>query len=208
MVRDQRGGILDPDVVLTGNCISLRPPQASDIDDRQRVGRNAEYVRMCGGDSRRIQPMTRRDAEAWYEQVREAPCAWMIDRGGRCIGHARLDHVNLLDRRARYAVGIFDPEAWSHGYGTETTRLVLRYAFETLGLHRVDLRVLEFNTRAIACYERCGFRREGVERESALVGDVWLDDVIMGILAHEYRALVTAWALPALDAAPGPRQRS
>lgn len=73
------------------------------------------------------------------------------------------------------------------------TRLVLRYAFEDLGLHRVDLRVLEYNDRAIAVYEKCGFVREGVERESANVAGKWHSDLIMGILEHEYRALVSTW---------------
>ncbi len=62
---------------------------------------------------------------------------------------------------------------------------VLRYAFGTLDLHRVDLKVLDFNLRAIRCYLACGFREEGREREAARVDDRWHDDVIMGILAHE-----------------------
>ena len=72
--------------------------------------------------------------------------------------------------------------------GTEASRLVLAYAFEVLLLHRVELRVLAFNERAIACYERCGFRREGVEREGAWIGGEWQSDVIMSILEQEYRA--------------------
>ena len=48
--------------------------------------------------------------------------------------------------------------------------------------------VLEYNVRAIRAYEKCGFVREGVERESALVDGAWHGDVIMGILEHEYRS--------------------
>jgi len=62
-----------------------------------------------------------------------------------------------------------------------------------MGLHRVDLRVLEYNERGIAAYAKCGFRREGLERESALVAGRWYSDVIMGILEHEYRDLAPAW---------------
>ncbi|RPJ99073.1 GNAT family N-acetyltransferase [Priestia endophytica] len=52
--------------------------------------------------------------------------------------------------------------------GTEITQLVLDYAFKELRLHRVDLRVLQYNKRAIRCYEKCGFIQEGIEREGAL----------------------------------------
>lgn len=65
--------------------------------------------------------------------------------------------MNHQDKRARYAVGIYNPELLGKGLGTEVTMAVLRYAFEVLGLHRVDLRVLEYNKRAIACYQKCGF---------------------------------------------------
>jgi RimJ/RimL family protein N-acetyltransferase len=51
----------------------------------------------------------------------------------------------------------------------------------------VDLKVLEYNKRAIACFEKCGFIREGVEREGALIEDHWETDAIMSILEQEYK---------------------
>jgi len=53
------------------------------------------------------------------------------------------------------------------GLGTEVTRVVLDFAFGPLALHRVGLRVLAYNRRAIGCYEKCGFQEEGREREPA-----------------------------------------
>jgi RimJ/RimL family protein N-acetyltransferase len=55
-----------------------------------------------------------------------------------------------------------------------------------LGLHRVSVRVVAYNERAIQAYKKCGFRIEGREREAALVDGVWHDDVIMGVLESEY----------------------
>ncbi len=110
---------------------------------------------------------------------------WVIEYEGRCIGTARLT-LTESDRRARFAIGIFDFSKLGIGLGTEATRLVLGHAFNTLGLHRVDLRVLDYNKRAIACYEKCGFVREGVEREGARVEGKWETDVMMSILDREY----------------------
>ena len=45
--------------------------------------------------------------------------------------------------------------------------------------------MLAYNTRAIACYARCGFVEEGREREAAYVDGTWHDDVVMGILDRE-----------------------
>ena len=66
------------------------------------------------------------------------------------------------------------------------TRLALRYAFEALHLHRVELRVVTFNARAIACYEKCGFVREGLFRENTFLRGKYVDVVPMGILRAEY----------------------
>jgi RimJ/RimL family protein N-acetyltransferase len=71
--------------------------------------------------------------------------------------------------------------------GTEATQLVLKYGFEQLQLHRVSLRMLAYNERAITSYEKAGFKREGIERESALVDGRWYDDVMMGAVADEWR---------------------
>jgi len=175
---------------LTGMSITLRRPREADIEDRLRYGRHAEIVRMYGGDTRDLKPFTREEAIAQHRDSLSRPLAWTIEHEGRYIGGARLT-VNEADRRARFAIGIADITKLGKGLGTEATRLVLDYAFNTLKLHRVDLRVLEYNKRAIRCYEKCGFVREGTEREGALIEGRWESDVMMSILEQEYRALAS-----------------
>ena len=174
--------------ILTGSQVVLRPPRETDKGDRLACGRDAEFRKMVGGDPRSLPPLTVAEVEAWYDQLSQQHHHWVIETDGRCIGTARLHTVEEENRRARFAIGIFGPEFWGRGLGTEATRLVLAYAFEVLSLHRVDLRVLTFNERAIACYERCGFRREGIEREGAWIGGQWQSDMIMSILEQEYKA--------------------
>jgi RimJ/RimL family protein N-acetyltransferase len=69
-----------------------------------------------------------------------------------------------------------------HGYGSEAIRLVLAYAFDVVKLHRVELEVYAFNTRAIRAYERCGFEVEGRLRHALLWEGERYDALIMGIL--------------------------
>ncbi|MBD2848625.1 GNAT family N-acetyltransferase [Paenibacillus sp. IB182496] len=126
-----------------------------------------------------------KDAEKWYQHTMSQPLEWAIEYEGRCIGQARLT-VNEADKKATYAVGIFDSSLLGKGIGTDVTRAMLKYAFETLKLHRVDLKVLEYNQRAISCYEKCGFIKEGVEREGALIEGQWRSDWSMSILEQEY----------------------
>jgi [ribosomal protein S5]-alanine N-acetyltransferase len=165
---------------------------ASDVQDRLAVGVNAELSRLYGVDPSRQGIGQVSDAERQVDRIAAEPHAWMLEANGLCIGQARLHSLDTEVRRARYAVGIFNPAYWGRGYGSESTQLVLAYAFGPLKLHRVDLRTLTYNTRAIRCFEKCGFVREGIERETIFLEGEWHSDVIMSILDHEYRALFSS----------------
>ena len=132
---------------------------------------------MVGGTGPDPGPLTSAEVDRWYSGVADERYGWIIESGGRCIGVARLHHVDEQVQTARYAVGIFRPLDRGKGIGQEVTRLVLEYAFATLGLKQVDLRVLDFNRAAIECYRRCGF--EEIGREPVNLGDVPAADVIM-----------------------------
>ena len=167
----------------------LRPFQPEDVDGMIRCGKDPEIIRMFGGspDFDEPVPMSRDEASAWYAHVTgEAnPLHWGVQYDGRFIGTARLHSVVEGDRRARFAVGFHDRDVLGMGLGVEVTQAVATYGFKVVGLHRIDLRVLAYNARAIRCYRRAGFVEEGRERESALVDGAWHDDVIMAMLEHE-----------------------
>jgi ribosomal-protein-alanine N-acetyltransferase len=178
---------------LNGKRLRLRPAQESDKADRLSYGRNAEFRKMVGGDPRTCPPLTAEEVDRWYERLWSEPLHWAIEAEGRCIGIACLHQFDQENQHARYMIGIFAPDCWGKGYGTEVTRIVLRYAFDDLRLHRVDLRVLDFNHRAIACYKKCGFVQEGIEREGSLIGGEWHSDILMSILEPEYRLICQTW---------------
>ena len=168
------------------NDLILRPARYGDGAAFLALGWSAEIHRMFGG-SRTTPPEDRRKVAAgWLRSIRAHPFAWVIEHQGQLIGQIRLHSLNQTDQRARLAVGILAEDKLGKGIGRRTIRLVLAHVFGEMGLHRVDLRVLDFNTRAIRCYRSCGFVEEGRERQSACIKGVYYDDVMMGILAHEF----------------------
>lgn len=168
--------------IIYGNRIVLRPIHATDRTIFE-TARNAEFLKMVGADQNDAKVMRNE-----FEEYLSKPLHWAVTiQKGPCIGSAFIHSWVKSDERARYAVGIFDSNYWNKGYGTEITRLILNYAFAQLHLHRLDVRVLEYNVRAIRCYEKCGFICEGIERESAFVDGRRHNDIMMGILDHEYR---------------------
>ncbi len=174
--------------ILNGLRLLLRPFRPSDVAERLALGRSAEVVRGFGGSVEGLPPYTEQEAHQWVARNLAHPIAWAIEVAGQLLGEVRLDGFDAQDRRARLAIGLYDPAQLSKGLGREAIRLVLAHGFDTMALHRIDLRVLANNTRAIRCYRACGFVEEGQERESAWLDGVWQDDVIMGLLDREYRA--------------------
>lgn len=116
------------------------------------------------------------------------PLAWVIDLNGFYIGGVWLFSVDDHDKRASLRLGINDPSKLGKGLGTESICLVLQYGFTVLDLHRVSVRVLDFNKRAIRSYQKCGFKIEGREREAALIDGKRYDDIMMGILRPDFQA--------------------
>lgn len=176
-----------PRPVLTSGPVTLREPNERDVADRVAIGRDAEFVRLVGGDDRTHVPITEAEAENWLQQVAAEPYCWVMEIDGRAVGAARLHRLDEANRNAMFAIGIFDPALWGKGYGTIATQLVLAFGFETLRLHRIALRVLADNVRPIRSYEKCGFVREGVHRDTEFIGGRWLSDLWMSILEDEYR---------------------
>jgi RimJ/RimL family protein N-acetyltransferase len=82
---------------------------------------------------------------------------------------------------------IVDPALRDKGIGSRMVREVLKVGFEELRLHRIELVVFDFNTAAISCYEKAGFRTEGLLRDIVRVGGVYWNWRAMSVLEGEVR---------------------
>ena len=105
------------------------------------------------------------------------------------VGVCGLHGIDSRNRRAELGLAIGEKSHWSRGIGAEATQLLVRYAFESLNLHRVYLTVFVANERAHKLYQRLGFKDEGVLRDDAFVDGKYHDIARMGMLEHEWRAL-------------------
>lgn len=105
---------------------------------------------------------------------------------GHLVGVAGLHRIDAKNRQAMFGIFIGQAQHRGKGMGTETTSLVVRYAFDTLNLHRVWLHVYEDNKRAIRVYEKLGFVREGLLRQDSFRRGRYWNTVVMGLLHSEF----------------------
>jgi len=104
------------------------------------------------------------------------------------IGFCGLSDIEWSNGVAWLGIGISDPEHWGKGYGREAVRLLLRFGFHELNLHRIALGVFSYNDRAIELYRTLGFVHEGTERESIHRGGARYDMLIFGMLRGDWEA--------------------
>jgi RimJ/RimL family protein N-acetyltransferase len=130
--------------------------------------------------------------EGWFEdlQKQQGKTTWhfviCLRSDSRPIGFTALESVDQANGSTDLGIGIGERAQWDKGYGTETMRILLDFAFGELRLHRVFLNVIDFNERAIHVYEQVGFRHEGTMREAYYRHGQFHDMHVMGILRSEW----------------------
>ncbi|MDN4620864.1 GNAT family protein [Paenibacillus sp. PsM32] len=77
------------------------------------------------------------------------------------------------------------------GYMTGGVKLLLAYAFRSLGLHRVQAGILPHNIASRRVLEKCGFQAEGIARKLVKINDQWEDHQMFSILEEEFTRLST-----------------
>ncbi|HQJ50718.1 MAG TPA: GNAT family protein [Anaerolineae bacterium] len=133
-------------------------------------------------------PMSLASEEQWFEQqlASDRLIFGIETLAGQLIGNLGIEQVDWKNRNAEIGIVIGEKEYWNQGYGTEAIITVLRFMFTEMNLHRVMLRVFDFNHRAQRCYEKCGFRLEGRLRQSFYHQGQYCDELVMGLLRDDY----------------------
>lgn len=80
------------------------------------------------------------------------------------VGVVGLKDINILNQSAEFYIKV-DPEEQGKGYGTEATKLMLRYGFLELNLNRIQTLDVEENIPGWKVDEKLGFQFEGIMRE-------------------------------------------
>jgi RimJ/RimL family protein N-acetyltransferase len=107
---------------------------------------------------------------------------------GEDIGTTGCFNIDWRNRCAELAIVIGETTYLGRGYGREAVELLLTFSFDELDLHRIYLRVLDFNHRAIRTFRECGFVEEGRLRETLFRDGAYRDILIMAVLEPEHRS--------------------
>lgn len=176
--------------LLYGTTVRLTALTPGDLPTLARWYQNADFLRLL--DAVPAYPKTEAALAQWLEERHKVTDAFLFAvrllDSDELVGYIELDGILWTHQVSGVAIAIGDAANWGKGYGYEAMQLALRFAFDELNLHRVQLTVFSYNARAIALYEKLGFQREGVHREFIQRDGKRYDMYIYGLLRHEWKA--------------------
>lgn len=104
----------------------------------------------------------------------------------RIVGTCTLFRLDTIHRRAEVGFALART-CWGRGLASEALTAALRFAFESLQLHRIEADADPRNERSLRLLQRHGFQREGHLRERYHVGGEIQDAVILGLLRSDWQ---------------------
>ena len=107
---------------------------------------------------------------------------------GRYIGQLDMFRVDWRLRQGEIGMVIGSEADRGRGLGTEALRLLIQFAFQTLGLERIELEVHMGNAAALRCYQKAGFVLEGVKRHAYYSDGAFADLGMMSIRREDWLA--------------------
>lgn len=141
-------------------------------------------------------PTSEQSEEQWFDNLAKRHddiVLAMETIDGQFIGLTGLHRINWKDRTATTGSLIGEKDRWGKGLGTEAKMLLLNYGFNTLGLHKINSEVIEFNERSRKHLEKCGYQYEGCRRQNIFKDGRWHDLLMFGVLKEEWQPRWEEW---------------
>lgn len=173
------------DVRVVGEKVYLRPITMEDTDlvvkwrNDERVVQNFIYRK----------PISREEHICWMEQKVDAGAVVQFivcdKQTDKPLGVVYIQNIEEEHSKAEEGIFLGEEEAFGRGIGTEAARLMIRYAFKTLGLHKLTARVLAYNMASRRMHESAGYQQEAYFRQELFLNGKYEDLIFYGILRDE-----------------------
>ena len=176
---------------IKGKKVVLRAIEKADLELLHKWSNDPEINYMLGGWHF---PSSMQDQEKWFASLSlgsnnqrfaiDAP-----DLG--LIGMANLVDINWKDRNAFHGMLLGNKDTRGKGYGIDTVMAINRFAFEELGLMRMNTTIIASNEPSIGVYtKKCGWVIEGIKKNHYFRKNQWWDEVVAGITREDYFNLI------------------
>ncbi len=195
--------------VLTRRML-LRPLRPSDAPAWQEVRRRCEGwltqwepARPAGSadavSSRRI--FENRCEARDRERTAGTAVGFALFYDGRFVGECNLNNIARGAMQSATIGYWIDEQVAGRGLTGEAVVGLMSYAFESLGLHRVEIAIVPRNTASIRVVEKLGLRHEGIAERLIEINGVWEDHLRFAMTSEEWHERASEFRAAYLDEA-------
>jgi len=150
--------------------------------------RNSDFVRKA---CREYRLLNMENQKRWFESLHKKPPENIMfgieNKEGGLIGVCGLTWIDWKNRNAEVSIYIGSKEWQGKGAATDSLKILIKYGFETLNLHRIYAIIFDFNKPSVKLFEKCGFKFEGKRREAHFIEGRYWDELVYSILMEEYK---------------------
>ena len=174
---------------IYGKKVVLRAMEPTDCELVREMFNNPEIENLVVGWSF---PISKYAQEKWYENhFSDTDFRFIVETSENgAVGIATLTDIDWKNRMAHHGMKIAKSASRGKGIGTDTVMAVMRYAFDELGLNRLNGSWFSDNVASRNMYMKCGWKEEGVRRKYIYKHGEYRDLVESGVLAEDYYALI------------------
>jgi ribosomal-protein-alanine N-acetyltransferase len=180
--------------VLSGSRVTLRELRTSDASSLLAMLTTEEVSRFISPPPTTVEGFER--FIAWTLRQRSAGAyvcfAVTVTGSDTAVGIFQIRGLERSLETAEWGFAI-GSAYWGTGVFEEGAELVMDFAFDTVGIHRLEARAAVRNGRGNGALRKIGAVQEGILRQSFLRNGEYLDQALWSILAEEWRGTTTVW---------------
>lgn len=172
---------------IVGKKVYLRAMESEDMELFRDMTNNPDMEKKIAGWSF---PISRKQQMDWYENVvyDKNNLRWSIvsRENEKLLGMLNLVNIDWKNGTAFHGIRLSDEAPKKKGIGTDAVMTLMKYAFEELRLHRLEGGWLENNIASQSLYLKCGWKKEGIQRESVFYEGDFHNFIAAGVLESDY----------------------
>lgn len=174
---------------IKGNKVVLRFIEPSDLEEIRNMTNDAEQEYMIGGWSF---PAAKKHQEDWYQRILSDKnnIRFAIEFEGSFVGLVTLTDIDWKNRRAKSGIRLTLSAPKKQGIATDALMAMLGYAFEELDLRRIYATIIEHNMISRKLHAKCGYKEEGLLRQSVYKRGKYHNELQLSILKQEFEELI------------------
>jgi len=174
--------------MLKGKLISFRALEEKDLP-KLRDWRNSDHVKRTTREYRLLNMFNQK---SWFDSLHKSnpPCDIMfgvMNKKQVLIGVCGLTYINWKNRNSEISIYL-DHKNWQRTKeARDVLKLLMTYAFEELGLHKIYAEIYNFVSDTVDLYKSLGFHKDGIIRDNVWRNGKWWDSYIYSMLDSEFR---------------------